>query len=245
MASQTGRVALVTGANKGIGLETARGIGKAGAVVFVGSRQLDAGEAAAADLRRDGIDARAIQLDVTKPQTIAATIAAIEAEFGVLDILVNNAAIGLDRIPPSQADLQTMRDIFETNVFGVVALTQAALPLLRKSKAGRIVNVSSDFGSLTLNSDPNMPHSKGVSLSYPASKAALNGVSVAFAKELRGTSIKLNIANPGFTDTDMTVGYQSRGRTSAMGAAAIVEMALIGDDGPHGVFVDDNGTIPW
>jgi NAD(P)-dependent dehydrogenase (short-subunit alcohol dehydrogenase family) len=246
MGGQTGRVALVTGANKGIGLETARGIGREGATVYVGSRQTQAGEVAAKALREDGIDARAIELDVTKPATIAAAAATIGRAFGRLDILVNNAAIGLDRIAPSETDLQTMRETFETNVFGVVAVTQAMLPLLRESSSARIVNVSSDFGSLTLNADPTMPHAKGISLSYPASKAALNGVTVAFAKELRGTPIKVNLANPGYTDTDMTtvVGRIS-GRGAAQGAVAIVRMALIDDDGPHGVFVDENGTVPW
>ncbi len=246
MATHTGRVALVTGATKGIGLEVARGLGKAGATVYVGSRVPANGEAAAADIRKDGIDARAIELDVTKPATIAAAIAAITEAHGVLDILVNNAATGLDRVPPSEADLDVVRGVYETNVFGVVAMTQAALPLLRKSTAPRIVNVSSDFGSLTHNANPDMPHAKAISLSYPSSKAALNGVSVAFIKEFRGTPIKLNIVNPGFTDTDMIAPLgRTTSRTPAHGAVKIVELALVGDDGPHGVFVDDNGPVPW
>jgi NAD(P)-dependent dehydrogenase (short-subunit alcohol dehydrogenase family) len=246
MADQKGRVALVTGANKGIGFETARGLAKAGATVLIGARRAGAGEAAAQTLRDEGLDARAIELDVTKPATISAAAASIERDFGKLDILVNNAATGLDMLPASQTDLKAMRETYETNVFGPVAVIQAMLPLLRKSKSARIVNVSSDFGSLTLNADPEAPQAKGLALAYPSSKAALNGVSIAFAKELRGTSIKLNIANPGYTDTDMTeiVGFKI-GRSAAQGATAIIRMALIDDDGPHGVFVDEHGTVPW
>lgn len=246
MADQKGRVALVTGANKGIGFETARGIAREGATVLIGARRREAGEAAAKTLRDEGFDARAVELDVTKAATIAAAAAYVEREFGKLDILVNNAAGGLDMVPPSQVDLQRMRETYETNVFGPVAVMQAMLPLLRKSVSARIVNVSSDFGSLTYNADPNMPHAQALSMTYPSSKAALNGVSVAFAKELRGTPIKLNLANPGYTDTDMTAGTGHKsGRTAAQGAAAIIRMALIGDDGPHGAFVDENGTVPW
>lgn len=246
MGNQQGRVALVTGANKGIGYEVARGIAREGATVLIGARRPDAGEAAAKALRDEGLDARMVELDVTKPDTIAAAAALVEREFGKLDILVNNAATGPDMVPPSQADMAHVRATFESNVFGVINLTQAMIPLLKRSTSARIVNVSSDFGSLTLNSDPNAPQSKALSLSYPASKAALNGVSVAFAKEFRGTPIKVNVANPGFTDTDMTANIPHKsGRDAAQGAVAIIRMALIDDEGPHGTFTEEAGVIPW
>ena len=235
MTPQQRPVAIVTGANKGIGFEVARGLGRRGVVVYVGARRPDLGEAAATALRGDGVDARVAQLDVTAPDQVAALRARVEAEHGRLDILVNNAAIGLDFTPPSELSEDEFRTTFETNVFGAVRMIQAFLPLLRLSVAGRIVNVSSDFGSLTLNSDPALPHGQATSLAYPASKAALNQVTVQFAKELRDSPVKINAVDPGFTDTDMikSVGLRSR-RSTAQAAAKIVEMALVGADGPSG-----------
>jgi NAD(P)-dependent dehydrogenase (short-subunit alcohol dehydrogenase family) len=240
------RIALVTGANKGIGLEVARGLAHRGVTVLLGARQVPLGEAATATLRSEGHDAHFVELDVTRPDTIAAAAQWIESEFGRLDILVNNAATGLDVIMPSEVDEANFRHILETNLIGPFVLIKATLPLLRRSSAPRIVNVSSDFGSLTLNADPKMPHSQAICLAYPASKAALNQLTVQFAKEFRGTAIKINSVNPGFTNTDMinSVGMQSP-RTAAQGAKAIIEMALAGDDGPTGGFFDEDGPLPW
>ena len=239
-------IAVVTGANKGIGFEVARGLGRRGAVVYVGARQRELGQAAAAALRDEGIDARFAQLDVTRTDDIESVRAHIENEHGRLDVLVNNAGTGLDFTKPSEVAEHAFRDTFETNLLGPVRMIQTLLPLLHRSPSGRIVNVSSDFGSLTLNSDPALPHGQAISLAYPASKAALNQVTVQFAKELRGSSVKINAVDPGFTDTDMIndVGMRSK-RTAADGARAVIEMATIGDDGPSGVFVNEHGPVPW
>ena len=184
------RVALVTGANKGIGLEVARGLASQGAIVFVGARQRPLGEAAAATLQAEGHDARFIELDVTRSDQVAAAVDRIQAECGRLDILVNNAAGGLDSVTPSQVSEKDFRQTFETNVIGPFRMIQAMLPLLQKSPSSRIVNVSSDYGSLALNTDPAMPHAQAIALPYPVSKAALNQVTVQFAKEFRGRTSK-------------------------------------------------------
>ena len=239
-------VAVVTGGNKGIGFEVARGLGAHGAIVYLGARRRALGEAAAAELRDAGIDARFAQLDVKVSDEVDRLRDVIGAAHGRLDVLVNNAAIGLDFTPPSEVSDDDMRATFETNVLGPVRTIRTFLPLLRASAAGRIVNVSSDFGSLTLNSDPSLPHGRVTALAYTASKSALNQVTVQFAKELRGSSVKINAVDPGFTDTDMIkgVGMRSR-RTAAEAAAKIVEMALVGADGPTGAFVNDAGPVPW
>ena len=239
-------IAIVTGANKGIGFEVARGLGRLGAVVYVGARQPDLGAAAVAALRQDGIEARSARLDVTDVDQICALRAVIEHEHGSLDVLVNNAGTGLDFTAPSEVSESDFRTTFETNVIGPVLMIQTFLPLLQQAPAGRIVNVSSDFGSLTLNSDPTLPHGKLTSLAYTASKSALNQVTVQFAKELRGSSVKINAVDPGFTDTDMIndVGLRSK-RTAAEAARAIIEMATIGPDGPSGTYVNEDGPLPW
>lgn len=240
------RVALVTGANKGIGLEVARGLGAKGLIVLVGARQPALGEAAAAALRSEGLDARFIEIDVSRRDSVEAAVKQIESEIGRLDVLVNNAAMGLDFTPPADVDEESFIDILNTNVIGAFRTIKALLPLLRASSAPRIVNVSSDFGSLTLNANPKTQHSKSISLAYPASKSALNQVTVQFAKSFRGTNIKINSVNPGFTDTDMIahMGVKA-GRTAAQGAQPIIDMALIDDDGPTGGFFDERGTLPW
>lgn len=240
------RIALVTGANKGIGLEVARGLAREGLIVLMGARQPPLGEAAAATLRTEGHDARFIELDVTRSDHVDAAAKRIDSEFGRLDVLVNNAAGGLDSVLPSQATEDHFCQTIETNVLGPFRVIKAMLPLLRKSNSARIVNVSSDYGSLGLNSDPAMPHSQVIALPYPVSKAALNQLTVQFAKEFRGSSIKINSANPGFTDTDMIGSLgMTAGRTPAEGASAVIKLALIGDDGPNGGFFDDRGPVPW
>lgn len=239
------RIALVTGGNKGIGFEICRQIGREGFVILLGARDPDLGAEAAARLRGEGIDARPIALDVTSAGTISAVAAAIESEFERLDVLVNNAGITgrPDDGPPSVAGIDTVRRVMETNFLGPLAVTQAMLPLLRKSAAGRIVNVSSGLGSLTLNGDPDWEFAGVKLLGYNASKAALNMLTVQLAFELRGTSIKVNAADPGFTATDLN---QNRGtQTVEEGARTPVRLALLGRDGPSGGYFDTAGTLPW
>ncbi|MFO0616799.1 MAG: SDR family oxidoreductase [Polyangiaceae bacterium] len=244
-------VALVTGANKGIGLQIAKDLAARGFTVVLGSRDLARGEDAA---RAVGGDARAVQLDVTDEASIAAAAARIQEELGRLDVLVNNAAISsiapadasFEEIVkagrPSVASMAEMRAVFETNVFGVVAVTQAMLPLLREAPAGRIVNVSSSVGSLTLQSDPKNPY-RIPSVGYVPSKTALNALTVAFANELAPTRIKVNAACPGFTATDLNR-FQGT-RTVEQGAREAVRLATLGPDGPTGTFSDESGPLPW
>ncbi|MHC0065071.1 SDR family oxidoreductase [Nostoc sp. UIC 10890] len=240
-----GKVALITGANKGIGYEIARQLGSRGATVLVGSRDIGRGEEAANKLRLNQIDARSVQLDVIDQKTIDSVSKQIESEFGKLDILVNNAGILLDsdRLPPSQVDIQTLRKTYETNVFGVFAVIKALLPLLKKSTAGRIVNLSSGLGSLTQNSDPNYEFLDFKLLAYNSSKTAVNAITVLLAAELKDTPIKVNAADPGFTATDINQ-YQGY-RTVEQGAIAAVRLATLPDDGSSGGFFDENGVIPW
>ncbi|MFJ4717367.1 SDR family oxidoreductase [Streptomyces sp. NPDC088785] len=239
-------IALVTGANKGIGLEIARRLGRQGAVVHLGARDADRGRAAAAQLTAQGITAHPLHLDVTDPAGITAAAAALAARHGRLDILVNNAGItGAFTGPPSAATPQDLREVYDTNVFGVLAVTNALLPLLRRSPAGRIVNLSSTVGSLTLGAD--FTSATGFDdynlITYQSSKTALNALTVAYARELRGTPIKVNAANPGFTATDMN-GH--RGHQSVeQGATVAVRLATLGPDGPTGTSQDDNGPVPW
>ncbi|MEH2263328.1 SDR family oxidoreductase [Nostoc sp.] len=240
-----GKVALITGANKGIGYEIARQLGSRGATVLVGARDIKRGEEAANKLRLNEIDARSVQLDVIAQKTIDSTAQQIESEFGKLDILVNNAGILAegDRLPPSQVDIDTLRQTYETNVFGVFAVTKALLPLLKKSTAGRIVNLSSGLGSLTQNSDPNYEFANFKFLAYNSSKTTVNAITVLLAAELKDTPIKVNAADPGFTATDINQ-YQGY-RTVEQGAIAAVKLATLPDDGSSGGFFDENGAVPW
>jgi len=239
----TNKVALVTGANKGIGLEIARRLGRLGFTVLIGARDEGRGRAAAEQLRAEGLDAIPVRLDVTDQATIDAAARRIEAEFGKLDVLVNNAAVFLDRAPPSQLDMATLRQTFDTNFFGVFAVTKALLPLLRKSGAGRVVNMSSGLASLAQNSDPNWGFAQFKVLAYNSSKTALNALTVQFAAELRDTPIKVNAADPGYTATDMN-NHQGT-RTVEQGATAAVRLATLPADGPTGGYFDENGPVPW
>lgn len=248
----TTKVALVTGANKGIGFQIAKHLAARGCTVLVGSRRLGPGQDAAASV---GTNAHALQLDVTDHASIVAAAERIRDTFGRLDVLVNNAGIAHAGHPgasfeeklkagrPSTASIAETRAIFETNVFGVIEVIQAMLPLLRQAPAGRIVNISSTVGSLTLQSDPSSPVRAIQSVSYVPSKTALNAVTVAFANELQGTSIKVNAACPGFTATDLN---NFRGTRSVEdGAREAVRLALLDSDGPTGTFSNDDGVIPW
>jgi len=241
--SVKGTVALVTGANKGIGLEIARQLGRKGMIVLLGARDEGRGREAAEKLRADGVDARSIQLDVTSLETIDRAAHRIEKEFGRLDVLVNNAGIFIDDSPPSGLAMEVLRRTYETNFFGPVAVTQAMLPLLRRSLAGRIVNMSSGLGSLTQTSDPGWEFSHLNLLAYNSSKTALNAATIEFAKELRGTLVKINSADPGYTATDMN-NHQGP-RSVEQGARVAVRLATLPDDGPTGGFFDENGVLPW
>ena len=246
-------VALVTGANQGIGRQIAKDLRAHGFTVLVGSRNLERGESAAKEI---GPDAHALQIDVTDQASIASAEKRIRKEFGRLDLLVNNAAISNTRLQPgesveeysksarpSNVSLGELRAVFETNVFGVVAVTQALLPLLREAPAARIVNVSSGAGSLTRNSDPAFPYRSIFGPVYPASKTALNAMTLAMAIELELTGIKVNAACPGFTKTNLN-NYAGT-QTVEEGAREPVRLALIGSDGPTGTFSNAAGPLPW
>jgi NAD(P)-dependent dehydrogenase (short-subunit alcohol dehydrogenase family) len=246
-------VALVTGANQGIGLQIAKDLVAHGFTVLVGSRNLERGETAASEV---GPDARAIQLDVTDQASIASAAMRIRSELGRLDVLVNNAAISNTRLRsdesvqeyskstrPSNVSLDEVRAVWETNVFGVLAVTQAMLPLLREARAARIVNVSSGVGSLTQNADPAFQWRSIFGPVYPASKTALNAITLAMAIELEPTGIKVNAACPGFTKTNLN-NYAGT-QTVEEGAREPVRLALLGPDGPTGTFSNAAGPIPW
>jgi NAD(P)-dependent dehydrogenase (short-subunit alcohol dehydrogenase family) len=238
------RVALVSGANKGIGFEIARRLGLAGLTVFMGARDTAMGAAAAAKLRAENLDVRHVELDLTRPASIEAVAGALRGEFQRLDVLVNNAAI-IDPGdgPPSAVEVDAVRRSMETNFLGTLTLTRAMLPLIREAPAGRIVNVSSGLGSLTLNADLDWIFASYKLLGYCASKAALNMLTVQLAFELRDTAIKVNSADPGFTATDMN---DHRGtQTIEEGAAEPVRLALLPAEGPTGGFFETAGRRPW
>lgn len=238
-----GKIALITGANKGIGLEIARQLGEQGITVLLGVRDENRGREAAEKLKAENIDARIVQLDVTNQDTIDAAAKHIESEFGKLDILVNNAGVAIDSVPPSQLDIEVLRRTYDTNFFGVFAVTKAMLPLLRKSDAGRIVNMSSGLGSLAQNTDPNWEYAQVKLLAYNSSKTALNAMTIQFAYELKDTPIKINSADPGYVATDLNA---HRGlRTVQQGATAPVRLATLPEDGPTGGFFNENGVVPW
>lgn len=233
------KVALVTGANKGIGHAIARALAARGLTVLVGARDAARGEGAA---QRIAGDARVCLLDVTRADSIAAAVSRIQREFGRLDVLVNNAGIATFGAP-STTRLEEVRAVFETNVFGVIAVTQAMLPLLHAAPAGRIVNVSTRLGSLTAITDPTFPMPGIGGVAYGPSKSALNAITVAFAQELTDTNIKVNAVCPGHTATDLN--GHSGARTVDEAAKHPVRLALIGDDGPTGTFSNDAGTVAW
>lgn len=227
------KFALVTGANKGIGFETARQLATTGMTVFLGARDVDRGEAAAAALRAEGLDVTAITLDVANDTSIAEAASKVGARCDHLDGLVNNAGIYAAG-SASNTTRETLRELFETNVFGVVSVTNAFLPLLRKADAGRIVNVSSEVASLGIITDPASYLSGMQDLAYQASKGAVNWVTIMFAKELADTPIKVNAAIPGYVSTDLNGNTGSI--TAAQGAEASVALATLPDDGPTGTF---------
>ena len=240
----TPRIALITGANKGIGLETARQLGLKGIRVFLGSRDATRGKAAAEKLRAQGIEAEAVELDVTKPATIHAAAELISNRFGRLDILVNNAGVALEdqRKKPSEQSLELWREIFDVNFFGMVEVTQAFLPLLHKSQAGRIVNLASGLASITLHADPNDGLPKTMAI-YSVSKTAVTAWTVQLAAELKETPIKVNACDPGWVKTDL--GGPDAPSEVEDGAKTSVQLATLDEEGPSGGFFKGKQTVPW
>lgn len=236
----SGRVALVTGANKGIGFAIARGLGAEGFRVAVGARDDGRREAAVQSLRADGVDAIGVALDVTSAQSVAAAVATIEADVGRLDVLVNNAGIAGHiedgAQDPTTLDVDVLRAVLETNVYGALRVTNAMLPLLERSEAPRIVNMSSTMGSLELHTGPLMA-------AYASSKTMLNAFTVQYARRFAETRILINSACPGYVATDFT--GHAAARTPEQGAAIALQLATLPDDGPRGGFFDEAGPVPW
>jgi NAD(P)-dependent dehydrogenase (short-subunit alcohol dehydrogenase family) len=238
-------VALVTGANKGIGREIVAQLAARGLTVLLGARDPERRAAALEALRPAGGDIRPLALDVTDAASVQAAAAWIGAEFGHLDALVNNAGItGGYGQGPSTAEIDTVRAVFDTNVFGVLRVTNAMLPLLTRAPAPRIVNVSSSVGSMAQQGDPDGPLAElPASAAYVPSKSALNSLTLQYAKDLAKTGVLVNAACPGWCATDLN---NHRGlRTAAQGAAIAVRLATLGPDGPTGGFFDDDGPVPW
>jgi len=241
MTEQT--TALVTGANKGIGYEIATGLGALGWKVGVGARDDDRREAAVAKLRLAGVDAFGVPLDVTDDASVAGAARLIEEHAGRLDVLVNNAAItgGMPQAP-TEVDPAMVLSVVDTNVIGVIRVTNAMLPLLRRSPAPRVVNMSSSVGSLALQTKPGA-ETGPISAAYSPSKSFLTAMTVQYAKELQDTSILVNAACPGFVATDLN-GHRGT-RAPEEGAAIAIRLATLPDDGPTGGMFNDAGVVPW
>ncbi len=244
------KIAFITGGNRGLGFQTALELGRAGIKVAIGARDLAQGEQALGRLRAAGADAELIQFDITDPASHQAAFNYFSANYGRLDILVNNAGIAGGTFPgtgpehrAADVPMDLLRRVFETNFFAQVALTETLLPLIRKSEAGRIVNLSSILGSLTLHADPKSPIYNAKSFAYDASKTALNAFTVHLAYELRGTKVKVNSAHPGWVKTDMG-GAQAPMELSE-GAKTSATLATLGEDGPTGGFFHLGEPLPW
>jgi len=242
----SGEVALVTGANKGIGREIARRLAAEGVTVYLGARDEDRGRRAARDLAGDAADVRVLQLDVTDQAQIDAAVKRVDEEFGRLDVLVNNAGIGIEwGDAVEEVTVEQVRRTYEVNVFGVVAMTRACIPLLRRSAAARVVNLSSPLGSLGLISDTENPVSDVGMLAYSSSKSALNAVTVLYANALRESGILVNAVSPGYVATDLNA---HRGHLSAAAGADLpVKLALRSSDSATGTFLesDVDALVPW
>lgn len=245
--NMTSKIALVTGGNKGIGNHIVRQLAQRGAHVYLGARDERRGRAAADLLKDQNLDVEFLHLDVTDAVSVAAAAEQVSDANGRLDVLINNAAItsGLD--PASAMTTESLRQTYETNVFGVATVTNAFLPLLRKSPSPRIVNVSSAMGSITMIADPAIEVTKLNQAAYQSSKAAVNALTVLYANELRDDGIKVNAVCPGYRATELNGGLPTPGAGDpADGATVSVQMAMIDDDGPTAQFVGDTGAIyPW
>ena len=244
--AQTKKVALITGANKGLGFEMAKQLAQAGVKVVVAARDTAKGEAAVEKLKHEGLDVEFLKLDVTDKEDFPKAAEFIESKFGKLDILINNAGISADGLAGTSVSATTehsLRTTFETNFFAPIFLTQALLPLLKKSDAGRIVNMSSILGSQTFHATPGSPIYDFKALSYDASKAALNSFTIHLAYELKDTNIKVNSAHPGWVKTDM--GTDAAPMELPEGAKTGVDLALLDEDGPTGGFFHLGKPLPW
>jgi len=237
----TKKVALITGANKGLGLEIARQLGREDVTVVIGARDIAKGQTAANTLQAEGLDAHAVKIDVTSAEDIAALPAFFATKFGGLDILINNAGVMKER--EGEVNAETLRSTFEANVIGPFAVTQALLPLLKASPAGRIVNHSSILGSLTVNSAPDQISTEWLAPAYNSSKAALNMLTIIQARQLADTKIKVNAAHPGWVKTDL--GTDAAPMETTDGAKTAVRLALLPEDGPSGGYFHMNDTLPW
>ena len=241
----TKKIALITGANKGIGLETARQLGQQGITVLAGARDETKARQASEELSKAGLDAHGIVIDVNDADSIQKAAARIERDRGRLDILVNNAGVMIDdpKKKPSEQSLEVWRKTFETNLFGLIATTQAMLPLLRKSTAGRIVNLSSILGSIHFHATPGSPIYDMKMPAYDVSKSAVNAYTVHLAYELKDTAIKVNAAHPGWVKTEM--GGEGATMEITDGAKTSVALATIGTEGPNGAYMHMGETLPW
>lgn len=241
------KVALITGANRGIGFETARQLGEKGITVVLAARTAKAAEESAAKLKAEGIDAVSVKLDVTNAQDREAAAKFVAEKFGKLDILINNAGVGPQDGMFEHKTVQTtdeeLQKVFGTNLFATIAVTRSFLPLLKKSDAGRIVNLSSILGSLTLHADPKSPIAGIKAFAYDASKTALNAFTIHLAAELKDTQIKVNSAHPGWVKTEM--GTDQAPMEIPDGAKTSVALALLGTDGPSGRFIHMGKELPW
>ena len=239
------KIALITGSTRGIGLETCRQLAKAGVRVLLAGRSLASASKAADTLKLEGLPVEPLALDVTDANSIAAAAAYVKTTFGRLDILVNNAGVLLDAADrkPSEQSLKVWRDTFDTNVFAVVEVTQAFLPLLKAAASGRIVNLSSQLASFGLHTDPSSAVYDFKIPAYNASKSVVNAWTVHLAHELRGSTVKVNAVHPGYVMTDMNAGQGEL--NVAAGASSSVQMALLDDEGPSGTFTHLGKTLPW
>ena len=240
------KVALITGANKGLGFEMAKQLAQTGVTVVLAARDESKGAAAAEKLKSEGLDARFLKLDVTNKKDYAGAVEYLEKNFGKLDNLINNAGISADGLAGTNVSAtteQSLRSTFETNFFAPIALTQALLPLLKKSEAARIVNMSSILGSQTLHADPKSTIYDFKALSYDASKAALNSFTIHLAHELKDTKIKVNSAHPGWVKTDM--GTDAAPMELPEGGKTGVALAVLDEAGPSGGFFHLGQTLPW
>ncbi|KQY57372.1 MULTISPECIES: SDR family oxidoreductase [unclassified Nocardioides] len=242
-------IALVTGASRGLGLATVRTLAKNGTCVLLAARDAGRAEEEARSLRSEGLDVRGIQLDVTSHDSIASAVATMTAVHGRLDVLVNNAGIlpeATDDEAHEFANPELFLTTFTTNVFGAVAVTEAFLPLLRRSPMGRIVNVSSTMGSLSDQTDPGSPFYEVVVPAYQASKAALNSVTIALAKRLAETPIKVTSVCPGFVQTDLTpANMEQAPLTPAEASLVVAHAATLPDNAESGTFIDHHGAVAW
>ena len=247
MTSHQNTVAFITGANRGIGYETAKRLGELGITVILGVRDLKKGQAAAAQLQSLGIQSEAIAFDAVNTESALKVYEYLEQHFGKLDILVNNAGICDEPLfgtnTSSTVSLKVLQDTFHTNLFSVVVLTQTLLPLIKKSPAGRIVNLSSILASQTLHSMQNSPIDPAKAFAYNASKSALNAYTIHLARELRDTAIKVNSAHPGWVKTEL--GGESAPMEIADSYKTSVHLATLNEDGPSGGFFHEQDALPW